>query len=270
MSKLTELANKFGSDKGSEIGAGHTYTEFYEPYFRQIKNANLAKKEKINILEIGVFKGASLQMLNEYFGKQNCEIYGLDIDLTQNEYEAKNVHLYTTDQNSLEELEKTAADNFADVKFDIIIDDGGHFYNQQFNTLLAYHKYLKTDGIYILEDLHTSIINPQEFNMSPLFFLMTKQQGGLLTVEQHAELLNCITDIIIYRRENMNSTYMNTSITSILKIDNNRSVYRVQQLPNETQMLAEQQISSSPAYETLPVNQGIELETSMNEVNVTI
>jgi hypothetical protein len=48
MKLLTSLANKFGTDKGSEFDEGHSYTEFYEDFFKQFKN-----QDEINILEIG-------------------------------------------------------------------------------------------------------------------------------------------------------------------------------------------------------------------------
>lgn len=41
--------------------------------------------------------------------------------------------------------------------FDLIIDDGGHTHQQQFNTLLASIGYLKREGMYVIEDIHTSI-----------------------------------------------------------------------------------------------------------------
>ena len=39
---------------------------------------------------------------------------------------------------------------------DVIIDDGGHTMNQQKTSFKVLFPYLKSDGVYIIEDLHTS------------------------------------------------------------------------------------------------------------------
>lgn len=213
MTRLTKLANEIGIDKGTTYGEAHGFTEFYSPYFEKIKE----RGEKINILEVGVQYGGSLRLYNEFFGQENCEIYGLDIDPSQNHYETENVHVYFTNQNSLDYLKKTAKDNFPGVKFDIIIDDGGHEYLQQFNTLLAYYPLLKEDGIFIIEDLHTNVdMNWGNYVDSPLNFLISHNKSSLISYESQVELVDNIDEVTIYKRKNPRGICSGTSITSII------------------------------------------------------
>jgi len=55
MHRLTELANKYETDKGS---LNHNYTEVYPKY--------LPENPK-KMMEIGIWKGSSLRMWNEYY-----------------------------------------------------------------------------------------------------------------------------------------------------------------------------------------------------------
>ena len=64
---LKELFDKFSCDKASR----HSYHEIYEPHFEPLKD------KEINILEIGIFKGASTAAFTKYFSK--AHIYGIDI-----------------------------------------------------------------------------------------------------------------------------------------------------------------------------------------------
>ena len=53
---LYSLCKKFNTDK-LELG----YVELYESYFKPLR------EKKLNILEIGVFRGASIKVWSEYF-----------------------------------------------------------------------------------------------------------------------------------------------------------------------------------------------------------
>jgi hypothetical protein len=64
MNRLTEIANKHNTDKGTNTkcdngGVGHGFTTFYYDYFKDLKRPI--------ILEIGVWKGASIKMYNDFF-----------------------------------------------------------------------------------------------------------------------------------------------------------------------------------------------------------
>jgi hypothetical protein len=65
---LTDMADFFGSDKGS---IKHNYTAVYEQHLAKLKS------EPVNLLEIGVACGASLKMWSRYF--PYGRITGVDI-----------------------------------------------------------------------------------------------------------------------------------------------------------------------------------------------
>jgi beta-1,4-mannosyl-glycoprotein beta-1,4-N-acetylglucosaminyltransferase len=141
MKLLTEIGLKYGTDKAYF----HLFTEFYNDYFEKFLN------RKINILEIGISDGKSLLMLRDFFPE--ATIYAIDI-----KQESINLNLdsrintYTCDQSDSETIKKL----FANIKFDIIIDDGSHLTSHQQLSLAILFPFLNQGGIYIVEDLHTS------------------------------------------------------------------------------------------------------------------
>jgi hypothetical protein len=166
--RLDEIAEKYVTDKRI---LEHNYVQFYETHFESHRN------KKLKILEIGIYRpcvngvkdgrqvGASLKTWYDYF--PNAEIYGVDLtDFT----DVDNDRIKTTicNQSYREDgvdypglssvLDKFGGD------FDIIIDDGGHTMEQQLVTLGYMFKHLKSDGIFVIEDLHTSYLSPQGYN----------------------------------------------------------------------------------------------------------
>ena len=140
--ELSTLADKYDSDKGQI----HHYTEVYEYFFYPIKYD--AKK----ILEIGVWKGASLKMWRDYF--PNAVIYGIDI-LDTSSLNSNTIKTFVADQ-----ADRNGLRHFINVyggDFDVIIDDGGHSIQQQQVSFGFLFKYVKAGGYYIIEDVHTSI-----------------------------------------------------------------------------------------------------------------
>jgi hypothetical protein len=150
MDKLTELANKYGSDKGTLAPSiGHhgprlNFTPKYSEYFEPIKN------NKIKILEIGVGSGPSLKVWYDYF--PNAEIYAIDI-VSQKQHENDRVKTFVFDQSNRKDLENLIK-NIG--KLDIIIDDGSHVVKHQQISFGFLFEYMNSNGQYWIEDLHTS------------------------------------------------------------------------------------------------------------------
>lgn len=142
MKRLTELGIKNNTDKATR----HLYTEIYDDYFKKYKNPN--------ILELGVYHGASLKLYDEYYNGE-CNIVGLDNGKESLKYfgNEKNIKVIIGDQSKTEDLKKSIG---VIKEYDIIIDDGGHFMEQQQVSFAFLFDFLKSGGIYILEDLHTS------------------------------------------------------------------------------------------------------------------
>jgi hypothetical protein len=140
--KLSELARKYRTNK-----VDHNYTPFYERLF-------FDKKNTTNFLEIGISEGSSLLMWQDYF--KNATIFGLDLFIPPSVINQPRIKYDIADQSSVEQLELSIK-KWSTPEFDIIIDDGGHTVKQQKTSLETLWKYVKTGGIYIVEDLHTNI-----------------------------------------------------------------------------------------------------------------
>lgn len=56
----------------------HKWDHYFDIYHRHF--SHLVGKKPIHLLEIGVSKGGSIEMWINYFGKDNCVIYGIDIN----------------------------------------------------------------------------------------------------------------------------------------------------------------------------------------------
>ncbi len=142
---LNELCSIFQTDKCSNL---HNYIEIYEKYFSPLREST----EKL--FEIGILGGASHLMWNEYFHK--AEIYGIDID-DCSRLKKKGIHTFIADQANRDNL-KDFITTYGE-GYDIIIDDGGHSMEQQQVSFGYLFKHLKPGGLYIIEDVHTSLKN---------------------------------------------------------------------------------------------------------------
>lgn len=217
MKELTLLANKYKSDKGTEHGAKHSFSEFYDDHLNHLR------ENKLNLLEIGVDNGFSLKMWEEYF--KNSNILGLDVD-DKSYLNTDRIFCKKLDQSNQQDL-----DNFVlncSTKFDIIIDDGSHHMLDQQITFGSLFPLLNSGGIFIIEDLHTSLLNnglymygkPIEISYTrdntTLYFLQNIIKGSkYLTKEKNDYLYNNIKDIKIHQIPN-NHSFGTVSITSIV------------------------------------------------------
>lgn len=134
------------------IDKWESYFDVYERYFQKYR-ASASPENKIKILEIGVYHGGSLDLWNKYFGSDNCEIYGIDINPSCADLQHDNIKILIGDQSDdkfLQEIKETLP------VMDIIIDDGGHYMDQQIKSFDALFSHVKPGGIYLCEDTHTS------------------------------------------------------------------------------------------------------------------
>ena len=220
MKQLTQLANKYSSDKGTMYGSKHGFSEIYDTYFINFKN------QEINILEIGVNDGSSLKMWYEYF--PNAFIYGLDID-DKLCYNNDRISCGILDQSKDEHLEYFT--KHINTKFDIIIDDGSHHLRDQQLTFYHFLTLLNSNGLYIIEDLHTSLCDKDtniygrnidiwdDINNTTLFYLQNKPYNSVyLNDEQNQYIQNNIKEVTIFEKDNVNvpDNHKNKSITSII------------------------------------------------------
>ena len=150
MKKLIDILKdkKYQTDKWTD----HYYVQdLYEPLFEQFQN------KKVNVLEIGVWNGESMKLWHDYFVNAK-NIVGIDIFVRSSfkevsgwlkDYDVK-LHKF----NSHEDTDKF--NKFADTYkegFDIIIDDGSHWYENQINTYKKFKNLMNPGGVYIIEDI---------------------------------------------------------------------------------------------------------------------
>ena len=122
----------------------HGFMSFYEKFF--------AGREFFKIAEFGVLKGSSIRWLLKRF--PNAQIYGADILAFQPEWPKDPRFKFT----QLDQSSKTQIHDFlGQSAFDLIIEDGSHQPQHQINCLLEGMDALKSGGIYILEDVETSL-----------------------------------------------------------------------------------------------------------------
>lgn len=141
--KISEILLKYDTDKNrgaTKNKNGHYYGETYDKLF-----SNFDNESKLNILEIGVEKGGSLESWKEYF--PNSNIYGVDI-LDSRIYKNENITFILSDI-------KNITNEFDNIIFDIIIDDGSHYLPDVLFVVNNYIDKLSDNGILIIEDVQS-------------------------------------------------------------------------------------------------------------------
>ncbi|MEM7354569.1 MAG: hypothetical protein AAF657_27420 [Acidobacteriota bacterium] len=150
MTTLTEIANRCGTDKGTEHFNQHGYTLIYEQYLEPWRHKDL------KMLEIGVlradfaraYEGASLKMWHTYF--PHARIYGYDL-YDSSHLQNDRVTTFRGDQANRHHWQQ-----FLDTcgsKFDVIIDDAIHASKFQQISLGILFPHLTPGGLYFIEDL---------------------------------------------------------------------------------------------------------------------
>ena len=142
---LNEIGLQHNSDKSSNY---HDYLNLYDKNFDKYRN------EKNKILEIGILFGGSLNIFYEYF--ENSFIYAIDIE-DKTHLKKDRIEILVGDQSDRQFL-----NNFENDFFDIILDDGSHKMAHQQISFGVLFKTLKSGGVYVIEDLHTSYAEYRE------------------------------------------------------------------------------------------------------------
>jgi cephalosporin hydroxylase len=144
---MNDLEKYFYQNKGRFIDRWSHYFDIYDQYFSKYRG------KEIVVVEIGVLEGGGLLMWKNYFGEK-AKIYGIDINSEcANKIQYPNIEVIIGSQSDREFLRKLKTQI---PKIDILIDDGGHHMDQQIITFEELFDYIKDDGIYLCEDLHTS------------------------------------------------------------------------------------------------------------------
>lgn len=136
----------------------------------------------IQLLEIGVQNGGSLEIWGQFFPKASC-IIGCDInkECAKIIYSDNRIKLVIGDINNIKTRNKIISYS---KEFDIIIDDGSHTSSDIIKSFLTLFPLVVTHGIYVIEDLHCSY--------------WKKFEGGLYAKKSSMNFLKALADIINY------------------------------------------------------------------------
>lgn len=141
---LDDLAFQHGTDKGSRCKtplSPKRYTTVYERLLGPIRT------RPITLLEIGVWKGASLRMWSEWMPRARI----IGVDRRRYTGNVGRAILCEGDQGDADFMSEVAR-RFG--PFDVVVDDGSHRHEDQMVSLRALAPH--TRGLYFIEDLHAT------------------------------------------------------------------------------------------------------------------
>ena len=123
-----------------------SYFPIYERHFQRFRN------RPVNMLEIGVFHGGSLQMWKDYLGPE-ARIWGVDVDERTKQFEEDQITVCIGHQSDRDFLRKLMSEL---PEIDIVLDDGGHRMDEQIISFEEIYPHVASDGVYACEDIGTS------------------------------------------------------------------------------------------------------------------
>jgi len=137
---LDDIGILNGTDKSS---VRHDYLVHYERFFAQWR------EERFNLIEIGVYNGASLETWRDFF--PNAQIVGADINPAYRRHAGTRIAIEIGSQADPDFLDSLAEQHPPLV----VIDDGSHRADHQIFTFERLFPKLLPGGCYIVEDLST-------------------------------------------------------------------------------------------------------------------
>ncbi len=164
----------YSSHQGKLSDKWAIYLHIYERVLSRLRD------RKVNLLEIGIQNGGSLDIWAKYFWVAK-NIIGCDINekCDSLSYEDSRISVIVGDANS-DDVESTISKVYS--KLDIIIDDGSHRSSDIVKTFSRYFPLLNDDGIFLAEDLHCSY--------------WIEFEGGLFDPTSSMAFFKCLADII--------------------------------------------------------------------------
>ena len=136
-----------------------TYFNVYDQLLSKYRDKSVV------FLEIGILDGGSLFMWRDFFGPQ-ARIIGVDLNPEAKKWEEEGFEIFIGDQSSAE-FWKNTLNTIG--KLDIVLDDGGHTYEQQIMTTESVIPFINDGGVIIIEDCHTSYM--KKFGFKKLSFI---------------------------------------------------------------------------------------------------
>ena len=135
---------KYGTDKHGY----HTYTGVYSSLFKDLSKVR-------NVLEVGIHLGASIRAWKDVF--EFAEIVGVDNNPNRFIFDDRIMSMYLDQGNnpSIESFKKI----YSDTEFDLIVDDGCHFFAETYNTFIHLLEKTRVGGFYVIEDIQSHLLD---------------------------------------------------------------------------------------------------------------
>lgn len=158
LKSLKEICESNSCDKARHRidKKGNTYADIYDRYFTPFRD------KPINILELGCNEGSSLKSWKTYFTHPETKIYSIDINPNCKQYEDidKNIFVIIASQTDKDKINE----GLKDIQFDILLDDASHLTKYSIQSFEILFPRLKSDGIYIIEDLGCAYIELEKLH----------------------------------------------------------------------------------------------------------
>tara|TARA_B110000285_G_C15087474_1_gene597045 strand:- start:516 stop:1343 length:828 start_codon:yes stop_codon:yes gene_type:complete len=177
--ELCFLGKKYPTNKSPLNIRGHRsgFTGIYTLLFSSLKN------KKINLAEIGIEKNNSTKIWRDYF--IYSKIYAFEFDkkkiLTAKKNKLSNTLYFETDVTNRKSIRSSFQKTKC--KFDIIIDDSTHIFEDQINIIKETYKFLKKDGILIVEDIYRYLKDYNEKNYYNKLNYLQKEFNDIFFIE---------------------------------------------------------------------------------------
>ena len=133
---------------GTDKTTSHSYGELYDELFAPLRAS--ARR----VLEIGVYSGASVVALAEYF--EGAEVHGVDVTLDNVRFgrDHPRVRFHLGDGTLAATAAAVAGPEDAKGPFDLILDDGSHRILDQLAVLETWAPHLRPGGgLLVIEDI---------------------------------------------------------------------------------------------------------------------
>jgi len=166
---LVDMCSRYPTDK---CPFAHGFVEIYDRIFASERDSMK------RFFEIGILNGVSHLMWREYF--PNAKIFGIDVKDYSAQSKGSGIETFVADQSNREDL-KAFIDKYGG-DFDVILDDGGHAMDHQQVSLGYLFPYVKSGGIFIIEDIHTSL---PEMYPDPFFKVSEDERNTTLLMIEY-------------------------------------------------------------------------------------
>lgn len=218
------LHKYFLNNNGKIIHKWIHYFDIYERYFNKYVDRNVL------MIEIGVDNGGSIEMWKKYLG-QNTTIVGIDIRQECKQFEDVDNKIFVeigdqSDTNFLNSIIEKYG------KPDIVLDDGSHIMNHLIKTFNFLYFNMKSEGTYLVEDLHTcywsefegGLLSPNtfiEFTKSKIDELNAPHTRGAQAITDFTKItqsINIYDSIVVFEKRPQNKKiHIQTGNIELLK-----------------------------------------------------